>query len=77
LVNFNKLHFGEIVKRFIKTDLEGLLGSLSPKTIPESPTWPMKSLPRFMKQIDAVVPAVEGRPDAVLRQLGRSFHIAY
>lgn len=29
-----------------------------------------------MKQIDAVVPAVEGKPDEVLRQLGRSFHMA-
>ena len=29
-----------------------------------------------MKHIDAVVPAVEGRPVAVLRQFGNSFHIA-
>ena len=29
-----------------------------------------------MKHIDAVVPAVDGRPVAVLRQFGNSFHIA-
>jgi hypothetical protein len=55
--------------------LFGLFGSRSPRMIPESPTCPMKILPRFMKQTDAVVPAVEGSPDAVFFQLGRSVHM--
>ena len=56
--------------------LLGWVGSLSPRIIPESPTCPMNNFPLFMKHIDAVVPAVEGRPVAVLRQFGNSFHIA-
>ena len=30
--------------------------------MPESPTWPMKIFPRLIKQTEAVVPAVDGRP---------------
>ena len=56
--------------------LLGWVGSLSPRMIPESPTCPMNNFPLFMKHIDAVVPAVDGRPVAVLRQFGNSFHIA-
>ena len=44
--------------------------------MPESPQWPTKIFPRLMKQMEAVVPAVEASPDAVGRQLGRSFTIS-
>ena len=41
-------------------------GSFLPRTTPESPTWPMYNFESRRKQTVAVVPAVEGRPDAVL-----------
>ena len=43
-------------------------GSFLPRTTPESPTWPMYSLESRRKQTVAVVPAVEGKPEAVLGQ---------
>ncbi len=46
----------------------GFSGCWTPRTIAESPTWPIKILPRRINAILAVVPAVLGRPDAVLGQ---------
>jgi hypothetical protein len=47
-------------------------------TMPESPQWPTNSFPRFMKQIEAVVPAVEGNPEAVLFQSeGKIYFMIY
>ena len=71
----NILHWGLIVFGRLLY-LVGWLGSRSPKMIPESPTCPMKSLPRLMKQTEAVVPAVDGKPEAVFFHEGKSFHIS-
>jgi len=46
----------------------GLSGCCTPRTMAESPTWPMKIFPRRMNAMLAVVPAVLGRPDAVFGQ---------
>lgn len=56
--------------------ISGLFGSCVPRTMAESPTCPMKILPRRMKAMEAVVPAVLGSPLGVFGQLGNSFHIA-
>ena len=37
-----------------------------PRTIPESPTWPVKIFPLLIKAMLAVVPEVLGNPDMVL-----------